>query len=114
MAAQSLDEVRAGIDRLDREIVRLMAERGAFVRAAARFKASRADVEAPGRVEQVVAKVRVLAADAGLEPQVAEAAYRAMIAAFIEVEHSVFMATQGARRTAAPENQSTAPLTPVR
>ena len=95
MEAQSLGEVRADIDRLDRGIVRLMAERGAFVRQAARFKASRAEVEAPGRVEQVAAKVRALAADAGLEPQVAEAAYRAMIAAFIEVEHSAFLATRG-------------------
>ncbi len=95
MEAQSLGEVRANIDRLDRGIVRLMAERGAFVRQTARFKASRAEVEAPGRVEQVVAKVRALAADAGIEPQVAKAAYRAMIAAFIEVEHSAFLATRG-------------------
>ncbi len=91
MEAQSPGEVRANIDRLDRGIVRLMAERGAFVRQAARFKASRSDVEAPKRIEEVVAKVRALAADAGLEPRVAEAAYRAMIAAFIEVEHSVFL-----------------------
>lgn len=98
MEAQSLDEVRANIDRLDREIIRLMAERGAFVRRAARFKTSRADVEAPERVERVIAGVRALAADAGLEPQVAEAAYRAMIAAFIEVEHSAFLTTQRAER----------------
>ena len=94
MDVQSLDEVRANIDRLDRGIIRLMAERGAFVRQAARFKASPEDVDAPGRVEQVVAQVRALAADADLEPQVAEAVYRAMIASFIEVEHSVFLAAQ--------------------
>jgi len=87
---QSLDEVRANIDRLDREIIRLMAERGGFVQQAARFKISHVDVEAPKRVEQVIAKVRDLADEAGLEPQVAEAAYRAMIGAFIEVEHQVF------------------------
>lgn len=98
MRVESLDEIRAGIDRLDREIIRLMAERGAFVRQAARFKTSRADVEAPERVEQVIGKVRALATGAGLEPQVAEAAYRTMIAAFIEVEHLVFSATQGTER----------------
>lgn len=103
MEARSLDEVRANIDRLDREIVRLMAERGAFVRQAARFKASRSEVEAPGRVEQVVAKVRALAADTGLEPQVAEAAYRAMIAAFIEVEHAVFLASREPGKAPAAE-----------
>ena len=88
--AQSLDDVRANIDRLDREIIRLMAERGGFVQQAARFKTSHADVEAPKRVEQVIAKVRSLANEARLEPQVAEAAYRAMISAFIEVERQAF------------------------
>lgn len=90
MKLKSLDEVRFNIDRLDREIIDLMAERGTFVRQAATFKASSAEVDAPKRVEQVIAKVREYAAQSGLEPQVAEAAYRAMIAAFIEVEREVF------------------------
>ena len=90
MEAKSLDEVRANIDRLDREIVRLMAERGGFVLQAARFKATEADVAAPDRVEQAIGKVRALAGDAGLEPAVAEATYRAMIAAFIEAERAAF------------------------
>ena len=96
MDARSLDKVRDNIDRLDRAIIGLMAERGRFVEQAARFKTSRADVEAPKRVKQVIAKVRDLAAGAGLEPQVAEAAYRAMIGAFIEVEHSAFERGTGA------------------
>ena len=94
MEVQSLAVVRENIDRLDRELIGLMAERGGFVEQAARFKTSRADVEAPKRVEQVVAKVRALASEAGLPPAVAEAAYRAMIAAFIEVEQSAWHAQQ--------------------
>ncbi len=90
----SLDLVRSNIDRLDREIIALIAQRGAYVIQAARFKASDAEVEAPQRVEQVIAKVRTLATAAGLDPRVAEAAYRAMIAAFIEVERSAFQAKQ--------------------
>lgn len=81
-----MDEVRREIDRLDREIVRLLSERGTFVRHAARFKKSVADVPAPKRVEEVIAKVRGLAVDNDLDPAVAEATYRAMIAAFIEFE----------------------------
>lgn len=88
MQARSLEEVRDNIDRLDREIIKLMAERSSFVKQAARFKTSRLDVEAPKRVEQVITKVRALAIEADLEPQVVEAAYRAMIAAFIKVEHA--------------------------
>jgi len=90
MTVNSLNEVRENIDRLDRDIIRLIAERGSLVEAAARFKTSHADVEAPKRVEQVIAKVRALAEAANLQPMVAEATYRAMIKAFIEFEHSVY------------------------
>jgi isochorismate pyruvate lyase len=42
---------------VDREIVRLLAEREGYVRQAARFKKTRADVEAKERAEEVVGKV---------------------------------------------------------
>ena len=47
---------------------------------------SRAEVEAPARVEQVITRVRGLAKSAGASPEVVERLYRAMIAAFIELE----------------------------
>ncbi|MBA9002244.1 chorismate mutase [Thermomonospora cellulosilytica] len=85
-APESLAEVRSRIDALDGELVRLLAERQELVRAAAAFKADEQAVRAPDRVEQVVAKVRARAAEAGLAPEVAEAVWRAMIAAFIDYE----------------------------
>jgi isochorismate pyruvate lyase len=84
--AGSLDDVRAAIDQIDRRLVALVAERERWVRQAARFKTSRADVEAPARVEKVIARVRGLAESAGASPEVVERLYRAMIAAFIELE----------------------------
>ena len=88
ISCDSLDQVRAQIDRLDRQIVALLAERGEYVRLAARFKKTSADVAAPARVQQVIAKVRTLASEAGAEPAVVERVYRAMIAAFIETEQA--------------------------
>ena len=82
----SLEEVRDNIDRLDRQIVSLLAERGAYVSQAARFKKDRDAVKAPQRVEQVIAKVRALSEQVGANPRVTEQVYRAMIAAFIEQE----------------------------
>ncbi|WP_461125217.1 chorismate mutase [Saccharothrix stipae] len=82
----SLAEVRARIDLIDSELVRLLAQRQGLVRAAASFKADDKAVRAPDRVAQVIASVRERALDAGLEPAVAEAVWRAMIGAFIEVE----------------------------
>ncbi|MHC2437778.1 chorismate mutase [Bradyrhizobium sp. USDA 4451] len=89
---KTLSEVRGNIDRLDREIVRLMAERGRYVHEAARFKANPAQVEAPERAEAVVKKAMALAEADGLSPKVAEAAYRAMVRAFIDYEQGVFAA----------------------
>jgi isochorismate pyruvate lyase len=87
---KTLGEVRDNIDRLDREIVRLIAERGRYVHEAARFKANPAQVEAPERAEAVVRKAMSLAEQDGLSPKVAEATYRAMVRGFIDYEQDVF------------------------
>src|SRR4029077_19838101 len=50
---KTLGEVRSNIDRIDRQIIRLMAERSHYVHDAARFKANPAQVEAPQRAEAV-------------------------------------------------------------
>ena len=82
----SLADVRANIDRIDKAIVALMAERGQYVAEAGRFKADPAAVSAPARVEAIIAKVKALAREDGLAEGVAERSYRAMIAAFEDYE----------------------------
>jgi len=86
MQCNSLDQARGEIDRVDRQMLALLAERGGWVKQAARFKRSAAEVPAPKRVEQVIAKVTGLAREIGADPAVAEATWRAMIAAFIRHE----------------------------
>jgi isochorismate pyruvate lyase len=87
-ACASLADVRQQIDRLDRAIVALLAERGRYVLAAARYKRTPAEVHAPARVEQVIAHVRRLAEEAGTSPAVVEHGYRALIAAYTVVEQA--------------------------
>jgi isochorismate pyruvate lyase len=82
----SLAEVRQNIDLVDRQLVALIAERGAYVRQAASFKKSADEVPAPHRVAQVLARVNLLAAEMGADPAVIDATWRAMIAAFIDNE----------------------------
>ncbi|EZP68799.1 chorismate mutase [Pseudomonas sp. P7] len=82
----TLEDVRNNIDRLDQQIVTLLAERGRYVSQAARFKKDTDGVKAPQRVEQVITKVRELSETVGANPEVTEQVYRAMIAAFIEQE----------------------------
>ncbi len=82
----SIEDVRTNIDRIDRQIVSLLSERGAYVNQAARFKKTTDDVKAPQRVEQVIAKVTALSQELGANPSVTEQVYRAMISAFIHAE----------------------------
>lgn len=82
----SIEEVRLHIDRIDRQIVTLLAERGNYVKQAARFKNTTADVRAAQRVEQVIAKVRALSQELGANSSVTENVYRVMISGFINEE----------------------------
>ena len=97
----SLTEVRDNIDRIDKAIVALMAERGKYVAEAGRFKADPAAVSAPARVEAIIAKVRGLARDDGLAEPVAERSYRAMIAAFEDYERAEWTRRNGGAATPA-------------
>jgi isochorismate pyruvate lyase len=85
----SLEEVRTNIDRIDAEILELMAERGTYVAQAAKFKPSAAAVHDGARVERIIVRIRGLAAEHGLSPDVAEATWRAMIAAFTDYEKTL-------------------------
>jgi len=82
----SIEDVRTNIDRIDRQIVSLLAERGAYVKQAARFKKTTDEVKAPQRVEQVIAKVTAISKELGANSSVTEQVYRAMISAFINAE----------------------------
>ncbi len=84
----TLAEVRQQIDRIDRQLVELIAERGAYVRQAARLKTTAAEVPAPARVAAVLARVDGLAQTLGAERSVVDAVWRAMIDAFIACEQA--------------------------
>ncbi len=71
---------------MDAQIIKLLAQRSDCVKQAARFKKDEQDVKAVARVEQVIAKVRNLAVEAGLNPDIAEAVYRTMIECFVNFE----------------------------
>lgn len=94
----TLADVRANIDRLDDAIVALLAERAMYVKDAARFKRDAYQVSAPARQTEVFAKVRALANrhNRGFDalPDVVEAAYRALVAAFIANEQRYFSQTE--------------------
>lgn len=83
---RTLGEVRTNIDRIDDQILRLMAERSRYVAHAGRFKTSAATVRDDARIRQILARIRAKAALAGVNPDVAEATFRAMIEGFTAEE----------------------------
>ncbi|MBI5163421.1 MAG: chorismate mutase [Magnetospirillum sp.] len=85
-----LADVRSHIDRLDRMIVPLLAERAGYVSQAAGFKPEKAQVVDVDRIEAVISKVRHLANEYGMDPALCENIYRAMIDAYIVHEAQVW------------------------
>lgn len=86
MECSSLEEVRENIDRIDNEIIKLIAERGTYVIQASAFKKNEDGVKAPGRVEAVIKRVREKALEYGANPDMVENLYREMISGFINME----------------------------
>jgi|TARA_R100000049_G_C1935126_1_gene78987 isochorismate pyruvate lyase len=67
---ETMAEVRVGVDTIDRELMRLMATRFGYMRAAARIKPERGHVRDEARKAQVIDNVRADARREGI-PEVA-------------------------------------------
>ena len=77
--SETMAQVRYEIDRIDRLLVEILAERQSFMDAAARIKGDRAIVHDRARIEDVITKVKAACADAGLSPAIAEPVWRPLI-----------------------------------
>jgi isochorismate pyruvate lyase len=90
-----LEEIRAGMDAIDREMVALIAERVEYVRAAAKFKTSSANVAAPDRVAAVLKTRREWAEAVGLDGDVIEGLYRELVRYCVSEEHKRWVEMNG-------------------
>lgn len=86
----AMEEVRAEIDRLDRILVGLLAERQRYIEAAGRIKPRADEVRLPWRIEDVVAKVLAEADKQGLSKRIAEPVWRQLIDRCIDHEHGIW------------------------
>jgi isochorismate pyruvate lyase len=82
-----LSQVRIEIDRLDNDLVDLIAERFGYVERAWQIKLGlKQEASVPWRNQQVIDKVRARAVDKGVPPDLCEALWRQMIGWFIQYE----------------------------
>jgi isochorismate pyruvate lyase len=82
----TIAELRTQIDTLDQQIIVLLAERARIVYQIGDLKTSEEEVVAKDRQQEVYATRRQWAEQHGLDPDLVEVLYRALIAYFIERE----------------------------
>lgn len=87
---QTMTELRAEIDLLDRTIVDMLAIRKTYMEQAADIKQDRDTVRDNERVEEVVTKVTQHAIKNGLDPELVSGLYRTMIEWSINYEFGKF------------------------
>jgi len=92
---QSIAETRQMIDLIDTEIIRLLGNRAGYVRQIMKFKKNAAEVRAPARYAEVMARRREMAEAAGLDPDVIEAMYKLLVDYFIEEEMALLRQREG-------------------
>ena len=90
-----MEEVRAGVDAVDRALVALLTTRQGYMGAAARIKPRAEDVRVPWRIEQVVERVLAEAEKTGLSPRIAEPVWRELIERSIAYEGERWSALRG-------------------
>lgn len=88
--AETMTDVRYEVDRLDRVLVEILAERQSFMDAAARIKPNRDDVRDEPRIEQVVSNVLKSCEKHGLSPDIAEPVWRLLVERSIAYEYKSY------------------------
>jgi isochorismate pyruvate lyase len=96
---RDMEEIRANIDALDKDVVRLLGLRFEYVKAAAKFKTDATAVRAPERFQAMLAQRRAWAEDAGLSADAIEKMYRDLVEHFIAEEMKHWNAAKPSRGT---------------
>lgn len=86
----TMAEVRAGVDQVDRELVALLRRRFDYMDAAARIKPARGAVRDEPRKAQVIANARAAAVAAGMPGDAIAALWDALVEASIAYELEAF------------------------
>lgn len=82
----NIQDIRAEIDRIDRQIIAAIGQRFKYVKAAAKFKTSENNVKAPERLKSMLQKRRSWAEEECLNPDMVEKLYQDLVDYFIAEE----------------------------
>ena len=91
----SMAEIRADVEALDREIIRLLGRRLQYVRSAVRFKPDERSIRHPDHWERFFALRRDWAAEEGYDPGVIDDIYRRLYEYTVEVQLGIHRRQEG-------------------
>jgi isochorismate pyruvate lyase len=86
----SLQEVRNEVDKIDSQLVELIAQRSHLIRQAAGFKESVEEVKAQERINDIIQRVRKKAIELNVNPNMISDLFKIMIDEMVETEISEF------------------------
>ncbi len=89
-ACKSIEEIRAGIDQIDFQILELFGKRMEFVNEIVKFKSDKDGIVARDRQLEVFQKTRERAVKFGLNPDLYEEIYKTLINWNIQKELEIF------------------------
>jgi isochorismate pyruvate lyase len=79
-ACRNLTDIRAAVNTIDRDIVRLLAKRAGYAKAALRFKTDRKSIANPAHRRKLFAQRRRWAAQHGVNADMVKKIYLAIVA----------------------------------
>jgi isochorismate pyruvate lyase len=81
-----MQEIRKGIDAIDKNVIKLLGARFEYVKAASKFKKNEEAVKAPERFTAMLGQRRIWAEENNLSADVIEKMYRNLVRYFIDQE----------------------------
>jgi isochorismate pyruvate lyase len=94
-SCHSLQEAREAIDKVDSQIVALIAERNDYIKQIAHFKTTIDEIKSEDRVADVISHVRARAIELDLNPNLINDLYVQMIDGMVESEVAEFRNAKG-------------------
>ncbi len=88
--SNSLEDAREHIDKIDNQIVELIATRNAYIKQIAHFKTSVDEIKAKDRIDDVINRMRSRAIELDLSPNLINDLYIRMIDAMVDTEVAEF------------------------
>ena len=86
----SLEEVRNEIDKIDTQLVELIAKRNDYIKQAASFKESIEEVKSEERIDYIMQHARQKAIELNMNPNMIEELFKIMINEMVETEIAEF------------------------